>query len=379
MSGRLVAAVLQIAVIALLTRSLGVNSFGVFASSSAIALVVVAFVELGGGVRVLRVAADPDAGGVLSTLLILRLTALVALPLLALIVEPAAASPVLIAASCAYAVGETAGDLGVGILQGIQRPLAAMATLVLRRLIPVVILIGVPSVDGALVALVATGVVGFSVLVIVSWGRLARPRSPLIILRENYKIMLSGAGSTVSQLDVPIIAAVAGPTIAGLYAAATRLFNPLNLVVSTMVQVLVPEMARSVTRAGRLAVFRRARRIVFVAAAAIAAATFFAPYFLILLYGTKYEQAAPVAIAVFLSAAGSAIAQVYLAWFYATRVPLSVPTGMLITTVVGVALIAGLAGLGIFGAAVGLLLMHVSTAAVIVLIWHANDGRKRQV
>lgn len=375
--GRIVAAILQIFVVALTARSLGVEDFGIFASVSSIALVTLAVFDLGAGIRVLRISTDPDGGGTLATLAILRLILFFAIPVAAIaILGGWSANALLTIAACVYVVGESLGDLLIGLLQGMKRSGVAMTTLVLRRALPLVIMLVWPSPIGALAAVALAGVLGLATFVAFSAPLWRRPRSPLRILRENWSLVASGGAANLAQLDVPLVTLVAGAEVGGLYAAAVRLFNPINLLISTLMQIVVPELSSISEPSRRMSVFIKARRAVIFFALTLAAASPLAPVALSVFYGSEFSGGGPAAVAVFLSAAVSAVAQLYLSWFYAIGVPTRVPIGMLIATTAGLAVITGLTNLGITGSAIGLFIMHCSAAGVIVLSWHAMRGKQ---
>lgn len=371
--GRILAALLQVAVFALFARSLGVEAFGVFAATSSLTLGLMTFAELGMGARLLRGEKSSIEYSNLTTFGLTR-AAVIILIIPAAIVTASALTldPLLITAAALYAAGEATGDLAVAILQGSKRSALAMAILCGRRLLVLSALVFLPSPQSVLVACfigAGAGIVTLGVFVIL---RRARPRSIVALVRENLGIIVSGGASSAAQFDTILVSQAAGTFTAGLYGSATRLFNPINLAVSTLLQVFVPEIA-SAPKEDRLRVFRRVRLVVALIGLAIASSAVLAPLFVDVLYGSEFAGAAPVAISVFVCAGMSAVAQAYMAWYYATSLPRSVPLLMWCAVIIGLACIWVLsAHYGVVGSAVGLFVMHLLSTAAVIGPWRSS-------
>ncbi|WES62859.1 oligosaccharide flippase family protein [Microbacter sp. GSS18] len=378
--GRIVAALLQVGVFALFARLLGVSGFGYFATVISVTLVAMSVLELGMGARVLRAGSDSTGRSSLTTFALVRAGLIIVLPFAALGYAQLLDIPTVLAVTAAvYAAGEATGDLAVGILQGERRSWAAMAVLVSRRAAALVPILIVSSEQGALVGALsaaAAGIVLFGSLVL---HRLARPRSLVSLIRENLGVMFSGGAANTSQLDVAVVNGRLGSVDAGLFASATRLFNPISMLIATLLQVLIPELASAGSGARKMAVFRRARLLVYGFSVALIAASFVAPQIVVLLYGESFAGAAPVAVAVFVGAGLSAVSQIHLAWFYSERVPVIVPALMWVAVLGGLASIWTLSvAMGLVGAAVGLVAMQFLFAASIVGPWFVATAHLRR-
>jgi len=376
--GRILAALMQAAVIALLARGLEVEQFGIYGVVVSICLVVMAVFEFGLGNRVLRLANDPARRGVVGTAVILRASLSVSLPLLAWLLAATLSTPIVLAiAAVVSTIGETSGNLGVGILQGEKRTTWAMSMLLARRvaaLIPFAFGLGASQ---ALASLFAGGLVGILVFFAIAIPRASRPRSLWRLIRENGAIILVGGAGNLSQIDVFLVGAVRGAVEAGFYAAAVRLFNPINIGIGTLMQVLIPELAaeESVDRRHRL--FRRSRVLVGIASVCIVVFAAASPLIVDLLYGPAFAPSAPIVAAVIVSAGLSSFAQLHLAWFYASSVPKIVPVGMWVATLCGLTLITVLGSMySVWGLAVGFLSMYLISTCWIVAAWHVH-GRPR--
>ncbi|MCO7203588.1 oligosaccharide flippase family protein [Microbacterium sp. CnD16-F] len=371
---------MQIFVVALIARALGVSDFGVFVATSSVVLVLMTFSELGMGARLLTGLSTVPSRRNLTTFTIVRVLLLVAVSVGSVFVAASLHLDAgLIVAASIYAAGDATGDLATAILQGAKRSGYAMLLLCGRRLLVLGLLWCIPGEEGAVIAITVGGAAGALVFGVLACRNLARPRRLRELIAENLRIILSGGASSAAQLDVAMVSAGAGSVAAGLYGSASRLFNPINLVVSTMVQVFVPEVAGQAGQPSRLRAFRRVRIVVLLFAVAVAAASVMGPWIVVVLYGPQYQGAAPIAVAVFLAAAFSAIGQAYMAWYYATEIPKLVPVLMWAASIIGIAAILLLASLfGVVGAAGGLVLMHLLALGAIVIPWkrslEADDG-----
>lgn len=375
--GRVISAALQMVVFAIFARVLGVEVFGYFAAVISITLVAMSFLELGMGARVLRSASDPAARASLATFAIVRFFLILFLPFVAVLYASMQLIPVWVAVVASlYAAGEASGDLAVGILQGEKRSVLAMALLVLRRLGALLPMLLSATAEGVAVGAALAGALGalaFAVLALLRW---ARPRSIFSLVRENVGIMLSGGAANMSQLDVAIVNGTLGSAGAGLYASATRLFNPISLLIGTLIQVLIPELASAGSVTNRLRVFRRARRIVALFAVGLALCSVLAPQVVVWIYGEAFSGAAPVAAAVFIGAGISALSQIHLAWYYADRVPPMLPAAMWVAVGTGLGAIAILSiFVGLIGSAFGILLMQTLILGAVIVPWRSSMRR----
>ncbi|WP_295820584.1 oligosaccharide flippase family protein [uncultured Microbacterium sp.] len=373
MVGRVIAALLQVAIYALFARILGVQGFGVFATTTSLTLGLMTFAEMGMGARLLRGDRTHKEDASLTTFGIVRAIVLVAIVPISIV---GAAlfnqDSLLVTAAAVYVAGEATGDLAVAMLQGAKQSVSAMIVLCVRRVLVLLALVTLPASTSVYTACFAGGTAGVLILGFFVLKRRARPRNVIVVIRENLGIIVSGGASSASQFDTVIVGHAAGTIAAGLYGSATRLFNPINLAVSTMLQTFVPEIS-SADSAARIRVFKRVRLVVLSLALAVAISSMLAPALVNFLYGEEFAEAAPVAIAVFLCASLSAVAQVYMAWYYATSMPRCVPILMWASVLLGLAGIWLLSGyFGILGAAVGLFALHLLSTAAVIIPWRSS-------
>ncbi|MGQ1797915.1 flippase [Kocuria oceani] len=118
------------------------------------------------------------------------------------------------------------------------------------------------------------------------------------LLRRTWPIILSGGFAQVNlRADVIILAAVAGPTQAGLYAAAAKLSDAWAMAAAAIVSANYPALARSSmesceTYAEQLSSLLR--KLLWMAAGGAVAIYLTAPYIINIVYGTEYSEASKV-------------------------------------------------------------------------------------
>lgn len=374
LGSRLVGAVIQTAVLAFTARALGVDLFSHFALALSLAQVLLVVTELGFATRVLRVRMENQPGQLFGSLSVVRATSTIIVLGALFLLGIETGSPLLSVCVAVYATGEGLGDLAGAILQGELRAGRAALALVARRCIAAVpFLLVLTSVGGGLavlLSLVSAGLLGHWIFWRSLSARWSHPRSIRRTLRENMPLFLTSSGTNLTQSDTLVVGATGGAAIVSSYAAASRLSNPINLAISTLIQVLVPELALHAPMYRRRA-FRRARRWVVLAAAIVAlSGLVFAEPIVQILYGREFAAAAPILRAVFVGAAISAWSQLHLSYLYVEGVRVIESLGVIFATILGVVLLS-VATLyaGSIGAALGFVLMQLSISATITWLW----------
>lgn len=379
---RFAGALLQALFFILLTRLMQPSDLGVFSASVAALAVIYGITDYGMATRFLRLGSDVNAVGYRYWSIVARAVAIVivviAVVAISLYVRDKV-TVILIISAVLLATGESFGELSIAGWQGIQRSGIAASALLLRRglaVVPIILAISplgwIEAVDGIFVGCMISAVCGLCTYVAIVLPLRRVPRLDLrTVLRSNMSFALASAGPQVAQLDSVAIASVAGSAMAGLYAPAARIMNPINIGILSFVQVIVPELARIDDITLRLRVFKRARRWVLLFATLVAAGAPIAPWLTVGMFGSAYVESAPVVAAVIVGAALSGVAQFHLAWFYGTSLPASVPVIMIFGSATGVAMMAllGLAA-GTAGIAVAFAGMHLIVTGGIVAMWH---------
>lgn len=380
--GRVFGALFQALLLAMLTRSLGVDDFGVYAIASSACLFSLALLELGTGATVLRLAAEPDRKRVLSLILIWRASSTVVFVAAAILVGLALGDGhwPLVIATVVYVAGETVGDLVVGVLQGEMRPGLSMTVLLIRRALPLVAfaVLGLTT-EAAIAAMWIGGSTGAAAIATLGAFRLARPIGLLAYIRRSLAIIVTTTTRSVSQLDSLVVGATGGIMLAGLYGAAARLFYPVNIAVTSLVQVLIPEMSALSDERARMKVFLRSRQAVTAFGILISASAALSPWIVDVLFGADFAAAAPIVGGVLVSAGLSAIAQLYMSWFYATKVPRAVAIGTVFIVFGAICLLAVAAPVwGIWGCAATVVLWRGSTLALVATSWYRATREVRR-
>lgn len=105
---------------------------------------------------------------------------------------------------------------------------------------------------------------------------------------------ISTLSTTAAQLDLPIVAALAGPSAAGIYGAVNRWTQPVVLATSAFAQAAAPFMASTTRFMALRGQLLRASWILAVAVGACAAIFVLAPWLVSSLLGENFKDAAPV-------------------------------------------------------------------------------------
>lgn len=261
-AGRVVAALLQAVVLALVARAVSPTEFGFLGVFLGLAAVAQTFTEMGIATFIIRErAANPQSGDIavamrfntFSSAVLSVLTGIVLL-----IAGFAAATEWLYLLPLAIWIGaERNADARISIALADGDARINVSNLVGRRALATVILLGliVAGVDGLLSYSIALAIA--AVLSSVFANRYVRERvSPRSgssfrsVLAESRAYWIHSVATQARNLDVPVVSAVAGATAAGFYSAGSRLTNPLRILPYSLASVLLPEATRA-HRSGR--------------------------------------------------------------------------------------------------------------------------------
>ena len=201
-------------------------------------------------------------------------------------------------------------------------------------------------------------------------GRTRGPRVRPGVIRETWHYMTSGALVQLSNLDVPIVAAISGASAAGFYGLPSRLTTPLTLVAQSHANVVLPRAAAAWQERDAPELHAIRRSVLLVAGACVAPlAVMFATAHVLVpaALGGDYRGAiAPlrvIAVAVALTTVNGPLIALLQAVGRSRTVAatmfLAVPCGLL-----GVA--AGAAAGGTAGAGIGLVVMQ---AIILARLW----------
>ncbi len=371
----------------LLARAAGVSDFGLLVAWTGVFLVVVGVLDLGMSGLLLVEAAEGNRRLVASVLALNRWTSVAAALFLGLVVfffAPRNLTTVLLLLAVAYAL-EKNTDTALNYLLGTKRATVPAVSLMIRR-VGTLAGVGVAIViDPAYVALayasayLVTGAIA-QVQVRAALRHDLRgiksADSPLRVLSKSVHFLIQNASGQLRTLDVTVVAVVAGPSAAGVYAAATRLANPLLLVPGVLHSVLTPRAVGRGLHSGR----RIAHLLILTSIGCVLACLAvvpFAPEIVTLLLGPQYAGAElPLVLAL--------VAMVFVGFstplagiLQARRsagVAAAISVAGMVALLVGVWLGSAAAGAG--GASVGLLAAGFAMwLALAVAIQVGADGR----
>lgn len=357
---RVAASAMQAVIIVLLARMLGPTDFGFFAVSIGIGAVLGSLLGFGSSAQALRLLATPDPQRLAATLLLLRV--MTAAIIAGAIVAMGWSGPrAIILLAAVYTATEVISDLCQSLMLGMQRTGLAYVALVVRRALPLTLLLA-----GLLFAwspIVTLGIGwGLSAAIALLFCRslVARPLPAWTAIRSGLHFWSSMALLNLQNLDVVLLQAVVGPALVGQYGAASRVVNPLNLFTATILSILTPKLAAATDPADRVATFRQGRMILIAYFACLLVAAPIAYHVGPWILGDAYAAAAPLFAAFTVAAGFSALSQIHVSLLYALDRAQTVAVMRLIAIPVGLAiLVASTYVAGVIGAAVGIVCMQI--------------------
>lgn len=370
-TARILAGLLLLAAFAVLARQLPLHDFGVLGVAIFSMNLVQAVFDFGMSASLLRGLPTPEERRAFFAFGTARFVVSgLTLIILAVYFGVHGTDGPLIAAGALMSLGDTNGDVASAALIGKKKATAASKWLVARR-VALVLCIGVMPTQGLFVAVASVFLLGHVALwkALTAFGE--RPGDFSKLVRGNANFMVNNAAANLATTDSILVNAVQGSVSAGLYTGVTRFLGPLNLVVSSFVQNLTPELSHSKTDVARLLIFRRARRWVLLASLLLLGVSPLAPIVIEFVMGQRFREAASVAIAICLAAALSALAQLHLAWFNATKLTRHVSFGQVFSVVVGLVLISVASSLseGLDLVAASLVCMHLLVGVTLMIQW----------
>ncbi|GAA4415451.1 hypothetical protein GCM10023169_01780 [Georgenia halophila] len=378
--GRIGASLAQALLLALLARALGVESFGYYALTYAVCTFGTGVLDYGLTTRVLASSNLADKRGLFGALAVSKTLAFTIVVLGAsigaLVFDADPMQRFLVLGTALSGLGDRFGDTSLNIQQGEKHPAAGTGLLLGRRLISLAPFLFGLTMTTALISLAMSAIIGIVAFYVLALPRAGRPTPLLVVLRFNRSIFLTGLGSNIAQLESAAVSLTAGVHMAGLFGASRRLSAPMNLAITTVMQVLVPEMASQTERHAREQIFRASRRTAMVLAACFLLAVPLAPWVTRALLGSAFVAASPIVGGVIAAAAFIALSQAYLGWFYATETPMSVGMSVLGSALfrLVLCLIAGVVW-GPWGLAAMLPVSALATLIALHLIWRKHQPR----
>lgn len=349
---RLVTAVLQAVMLIWMARELGPVVFGSFAVALTTGSLLGVVLGLGATSQVLRLGESETDTAVMATLVRLRIVSAVMAGAGGLLVGRALGlGPDLSLVIALWVWAELVSELLQAVHFGHRRVGRANAVLVYRRVIPI----------GALATSVvwwpdtrwwalALGSAAAGVVALIVAPSLRRKRAPV---GET----ISGArhywASTVlvglQTADVALVGLVsANPVHVGLYSAANRVTSPLNILTSSVLSLLTPELARA-TPSNRPAVFRRVSRVLWGVSATLLVVSPVVAHVAVFVLGEAYAGAEPILVGVTASVAVGALVQGNVSYLYAIGKAKDLTLARLWSVPIGLGLVVAAAFTGQLG------------------------------
>ncbi|WP_265522569.1 lipopolysaccharide biosynthesis protein [Oerskovia flava] len=255
--GRLFAAVLQAFTFGALALAVNPVTLGAVGTALAVLLVLQTVCDLGVATYLVRTrATDPHGGRIRAGVAVNRITT-VPLFLLAALVALAvgswstAVSGLVLLPLAVWAAAERNAETVAGLAVADGRAGISVANLVSRRVVALVVF-------AALAWQGADPVLGYGIgmavgaLVSVAWinavmrARIAPDRVALgVVVREARPYWANSVAVQARNLDVAVVAGLAGAAAGGIYSLASRLTVPLRLVPTSLAAALLPHAARA--------------------------------------------------------------------------------------------------------------------------------------
>jgi O-antigen/teichoic acid export membrane protein len=305
LAARVASSFLQAGTFVLLARQLSIHDFGLLGAISSLAVIACTLADLGASTLIAKAQAAGQSSNVRALIQLNARSTIVAIALAAgfgILGDIAGVSPAWVAIlACAILLEKNVETwLSIPIAEG--HSLHVGANILFRRALP----LGVVATTHSNVALAYSTAYLFSSILaqlharVVS-RRLIRDRlvgspKPLrATLRMSLPYLVGNLTAHARYFDTAIVAAVGGASAAAIYAAGTKISNPLLLVPQTLAAILLPHA----TRMGTNFAFRTARVWLFLSFLLSAAACLLLPWgstFASVLFGDAYADAGVIVV-----------------------------------------------------------------------------------
>lgn len=371
---RLVSAAVQALVLVYLARLLGPASFAGLTATLALGAVLATAFGFGGQAQALRLLAVPDYRQYATTLTVVRIaTAIVT----GFIASVAGASFFgldwffgILAGT--YSASEAIVAFSQHLLLGVQDTRRANVSVLLKPVLTIMLIASAVALGlEPLVGFAAGGLLSALVAALLAAPHMDGAVALRRVVRDSRAYWASTTLASVQQLDVAVVTLLAPGGMAGSYAGATRLVNPLNLAVTSILSIVTPNLSRR-DLGDRGRVFRRA----FWTVSAVAALFLLATPVLVVagpaVLGDGYGNSGPFFGALGVALAVNSFAQFYAASFYAIGEARRLALVRVWTAPIGLAVI-GVASLS--GSFLWLAIAVVAARCIELAILHIVHGR----
>ena len=299
---RVVGAFGQAILLAITARQLEVRDFGTLAALLGASAVCLTLCDLGVVPTILRAESNTAGADKLPGLYrLLLVTTGLLIPISLTVGFIASKDAVVSAAFVGFCVGERLIDSSNArhVAHGLSSSLASVT--VLRRLTPILLVIGVWKGTGHVnleSIMACLGVSALTLGLIWQW-RAVRLRRPIdnreIRLRGtlagSFPFWINSVGMQLRQLDTMFVAGVGTPSAAALFGAISRLVAPLRMLPTAFAQATVPHSARS-GKSGIRRTLAELRSVLILSAGLYLLVGIFADDLLAMLFGARYAEGA---------------------------------------------------------------------------------------
>src|SRR5699024_1718095 len=182
--------------------------------------------------------------------------------------------------------------------------------------------------------------------------------------------------SKLQALDVMIASIVVNPIGVGIYAAASRITSPLNIVASSALSILTPELSRQSSLA-RLKGYKRSAKFLFLVSSGLILCSPAVGWLLEWILGSEYAGVAIPTIILCISTGFAAFNQGQVSYLYASDAAKRLFIVRL--TIIPLAMLSGIPlGLALGSAGVALAVCLSQVLQVIALSWQVNSIQRKQ-
>lgn len=361
-----------------LTQTLGPQAFGAFVAITVGFGLISSIVELGTGTLALRVQATKNPKALAASISVFRyiILAVTAGAVMYFSTSFLELESRLLLSGILFGAVEASYRPIENILFGFSRPGRAQASIVTRRFTVLAAVLSGFVWDITLLALNSTLIALLILSPLWLLGMLSRPLGLVSTVRLSLPYWGSTMLSKLQTLDVLIASLVVSPIGAGVYAAASRITSPLNILASSVLSILTPELSKQSSMA-RIETYRKSAKFLVIVCCSLIIFSPAVGWLLEWILGSEYQGVALPAAILCVSTGFAAINQGQVAYLYASGEAkrlfivrlVTVPTAMLSAIPLGLAF-------GSVGVAVAVFLSQV--LQVIVLRWQTVRLQKRE-
>lgn len=302
----------------ILTQTLGPAAFGAFVAITVAYGLVSSLIDLGTGTLALRIQGTENPRALAGSISIYRyivviITAMLIGSFCTLFTD---LMPALLLSGILFGAVEASYRPIENLLFGFSRTQRAQGAMVMRRFVVLAAVLSGHLWDVTSVAL--NGTLIALLLISPAWlvGLLAKPLSLASTVHLSLPYWGSALLAKLQTLDVMIASAVVNPIGVGLYAAASRITSPLNILASSILSVLTPELSQQ-TRAVRQKTYRKIAKFLLYLSCSLILISPLVGWLLERVLGPEYQGVALPAAILCISTSFAALNQGQVSYLYA--------------------------------------------------------------